>query len=144
NEAGKPESIRDIAKFDDRGILFATTGTLFFADKNRFPASTAVHAQRIFTQNAIDRIFVDNTRTVWIGSRNGLFNLSPLNLHTRFTSFDNGPYQHMAVNDLLALTKDSLLIASYASGLTLLDTRTHQVTPLATPFKEVKLIQKGQ
>src|SRR5690606_13703474 len=126
-DLGTSESIQDIKGFDDQGIVFATTERLFYVDRNNFPNRSSIQVKTIFEQNAIDRIFVDKTKTIWIGSRNGLFNLSPLNLLTRFTSFDNSPYQHMAVNDILALTKDSLLIASYTSGLSMLHTDSREI-----------------
>ncbi|WP_379025819.1 hybrid sensor histidine kinase/response regulator transcription factor [Parapedobacter deserti] len=141
DSAGKIESIQEIKAFNHEGLLFATTKRLFFVQKENFPASGSIQRKTLFEQHAIHRIFVDNTKTVWIGSRNGLFTLSPQRLLTRFASFDNGPYQQEAVNDMLWLTEDSLLLAN-SSGIARLDTRSHQITPLKTPFREVKLLRK--
>ncbi len=139
---GRTESIQEIKAFNDQGLLFATTRRLFFVNKQAFPAATAIQPKVLFEQNAIHRIFVDRTMTVWIGSRNGLFTLSPQRLFTRFASFDNKPYQNMVVNDMLLLSEDSLLLATNSSGIALFDTRSREITPLKTPFREVKLLRK--
>src|SRR5690606_28488946 len=141
---GKTERIQEIKGFNDQGLLFATTRRLFFVDKANFPNPTAIQPKSVFEHHAIHRIFVDNTMTVWIGSRSGLFSLSPQRLLTRFAGFDNGPYQDVMVNDMLLLSDDSLLLATNPSGIALLDTRTHRITPLATPFRDVKLLRKAR
>ena len=144
NAAGKVESIREISRFNDEGLLFATTRRLFFVKKKSFPNPLSVQSKALFEHHSIHRIFVDNGMTVWIGTRSGLFTLSPQRLITRFASFDNSRYQDIMVNDMLLLSEDSLLLATNPAGIALLDTRSHRIMPLVTPFKDVKLLRKAK
>lgn len=141
---GGTESIQEIKPFNEQGLLFATTKRLFFVNKDHFPTPSAIQPKVIFEHHAIHRIFVDNAMTVWIGSRSGLFTLSPQRLLTRFASFDNSPYQGVVINDMLLHSEDSLLLATSSSGIALLDTRSHRISPLSSPFKDVKLLRKAK
>lgn len=141
---GQVGSIQEIKSFNDGGVLFATTKSLFFVQKDKFPDPSSIRQKTIFDQNAINRIFVDKHQTIWIGSRNGLFTISPLRLLTHFTGFDNKPYQDMVINDMLLLSDDSLLMATNNAGIMLLDTRSNQLSSLGLPYNDVRLLRKAR
>lgn len=141
---GKAENIQEIKILNTDEVIAASARTLFFIRKSGFPDPTSVVQRTVFDQNAIQRIFVDQTRTLWIGSRNGLFTMSPQRLLTHFMGFDHRPNPPMAVNDMLLRSEDSLLLATNNAGIALLDMRTNRITPLDMPYKDVKLLRKAK
>lgn len=142
NKFGQIEGIVGIRRFNDDEIVFATTTKVLMAHKQSFPNVGSLHEKDIFEHNSITKILVDKTMNIWIGSRNGLFSLNPLNLLIQFNSFDNSIYQDVGINALLALNDDSLLVATNNLGIQLFDTRSNKISSLKTKFKDVRILRR--
>lgn len=142
NKFGQIEGIVSIKYLNDDEIVFATTTKVLMAHKQSFPNIGSLYEKDIFERNSITKILVDKTMNIWIGSRNGLFSLNPLNLRIQFNSFDNSIYQGVGINALLALNDDSLLVATNNLGIQLFDVRNNKISSLKTRFKDVRILRR--
>jgi len=123
--------IRTISNLTIRTILESTNGQLYAGGDNGFVIIDKKRNERAVLRGiVVNTLFEDNKRNIWIGTKNGLYRMSP-DMKITCISKKDGEYNSLLSNDIRAITqdKDGHIWIGTSAGVNKFDPATQQFTP---------------
>jgi len=123
-------TIQTISNLTIRTILESTNGQLYIGGDNGFVMIDKKKNERAVLHGiVVSTFFEDNKKNVWIGTKNGLFKMSP-DMKITFISKKDGDPNSLLSNDIRAITqdKDGYIWIGTSAGVNKFDPSTQTYT----------------